>query len=393
LKPAPTPRPLVVLLGLLIALPALGTDVFVPALPVLTAALGAEVGAAQLTMTLYFIGLAAGQLLWGPLSDRYGRKPILMSGLAIMLAASLAAALAESLTAVIAARLAQGLGMSSGALIGRTIVRDLYTHEAAAKLLSSMSIVFSMVPIAAPLAGGVLADTAGWRSVFVALLITAAALAVAVLSLAETAPAARASANPARIMRTFGAILSDRRFLTPYSVFLCTQIAILAWVSNSSFTLISGLGVGPTAYGAMFTLVMCGQIAGAWFSSRLVLRLGIARMLRAGAALMLAGSASAAALAWSGVGHWAAVVAPFVMVLFGAALIVPNATAAAMAPFPGAAGAVAALIGTIGFTAGALISSALGAAFDGTARPMATAAALAGAGAFLLERITRHGKA
>jgi DHA1 family bicyclomycin/chloramphenicol resistance-like MFS transporter len=380
-----------VLLGLLIALPALGTDLFVPALPALTEALGAEVGAAQLTMTLYFIGLAAGQLLWGPLSDRYGRKPVLVSGLAVMLAASGAALLAESLAAVIAARLAQGLGMSSGALIGRTIVRDLYAHEQAAKLLASMTIVFSVVPIAAPLSGGVLADAVGWPAVFGALAAFAAALLVAVAFLRETAPAA----PPTRpgLLSSFGAILRDRRFLAPYSLLLCTQIGVLAWVSSSSFALISGLGVGPTAYGAMFTLVMSGQIVGAWVSSRLVLRLGIARMLRAGSALAFAGGAAAALLAWAGVVHWAALVAPFGLFLFGAALVVPNATAAAMAPFPAAAGAVSSLIGTIGFAAGALISAALGAAFDGSARPMATVAALAGAGAFLFDRLARRGKA
>jgi DHA1 family bicyclomycin/chloramphenicol resistance-like MFS transporter len=393
LKPPPTPLALVVLLGLLIALPALGTDVFVPALPALTHALGAQVGAAQLTVTLYFIGLAAGQLLWGPLSDRYGRKPILMSGLAIMLAASAAAALAESLAAVIVARLAQGLGMSSGALIGRTIARDLYAHEQAARLLSSMTVVFSVVPIAAPLTGGLLAAAAGWPAVFVAMAAIAVALLAAAAFLRETAPAQRAPANLGQILRTFGAILGDRRFLGPYSVFLCTQIGVLAWVSNSSFALISGLGVGPTAYGAMFTLVMSGQIVGAWVSSRLVLRLGIPRMLRAGAALMLAGGAAAAALAWIGLGHWLAVVAPFVLYLFGAALVVPNATAAAMAPFPASAGTASSVIGTIGFATGALISAALGAAFDGTARPMASVALAAGAFAFLFERALLRGKA
>jgi DHA1 family bicyclomycin/chloramphenicol resistance-like MFS transporter len=276
-------------------------------------------------------------------------------------------------------------------LIGRTIVRDLYAHEQAAKLLSSMAIVFSVIPIAAPLSGGLLADAAGWPAVFVMLAAVAAALLAAVLFLRETAPAAPAS-RPG-VLATFGAILRDRRFLAPYSVFLCTQIGVLAWVSNSSFALISGLGVGPTAYGAMFTLVMSGQIVGAWVSSRLVLRLGIARMLRAGSGLMLAGGAAAALLAWGGVGHWTAVVTPFVLFLFGAALVVPNATAAAMSPFPASAGAVSSLIGTIGFAIGALISAALGAAFDGSARPMATVAALAGAGAFLFERYTRSGKA
>jgi DHA1 family bicyclomycin/chloramphenicol resistance-like MFS transporter len=393
LTPSPTPVPLVVLLGLLIALPALGTDLFVPAMPALTQALKVPVDEAQLTMTLYFIGLAVGQLVWGPLSDRYGRKPIMVSGLGIMLAASIAAALMESLAAVVAARLAQGLGMSSGALIGRAIARDLYAHEQAARLLSSMSVVFSLVPIAAPLTGGLLVSVAGWPAVFAAMSAVAILLLAAVIPLRETAPAQRRPVNPQQIVRTFGAILGDRRFLGPYLPFLCAQIGVLAWVSNSAFPLISGLGVSATAYGAMFTLVMFGQILGAWMSSRFVMHLGIARLMRTGAALMLAAGAAAAALAWLGVGHWLAVVAPFVLYLFGAALVVPNATAAAMAPFPAAAGAASSLIGTIGFTSGAIISTALGAAFDGSARPMATVAALAGLGAFLFERALLRGKA
>ena len=380
------------LLGLLIALPALGTDLFVPALPALTQALGAEVGSAQFTMTLYLIGLAAGQLVCGPLSDRFGRKPVLLSGLSIMLAASIAAALVESLAAVIVARLAQGLGMSSGAAIGRTIVRDLYAHEQAARLLSSMSIVFSVVPIVAPFAGGLLVAGLGWPWVFAAMALTALALLAATAFLRETAPVERASTSPGGIVRTFGMILGDRRFLAPYSVFLCTQIGVFAWVTNSAFTLITGMGVGPTAYGAMFTMVMCGQILGAWMSTRLVMRLGIPRMLRTGAALVLAAGVAAALAAWLGLAHWLAVVAPFVLYLFGAALVVPNATAAAMAPFPTAAGATSSLIGTIGFTTGALISTALGAAFDGSARPMATVALAAGIGAFLFERKLLRGK-
>jgi DHA1 family bicyclomycin/chloramphenicol resistance-like MFS transporter len=391
LKPSPTPLPLVVLLGLLIALPALGTDLFVPALPALADALGVPASTAQLTLTLYFVGLAAGQLLWGPLSDRYGRKPILIGGLAIMLVASGAAASAESLAAVVVARLAQGFGMASGALIGRTIARDLYAQEEAARLLSSMAVVFSVVPIAAPLVGGVVADAAGWPPVFWAMAGVALALLAATSLLRETAPAER-NVRP-RVFSTFRAILRDRRFLAPYSVLLCSQVGILAWVTNSSFALISGLGVGATAYGAMFTLVMSGQIVGSWLSSRLVLRLGIPRMLRSGAALMFAGGAAAAGLAWSGVGHWAAVVAPFVLFLFGAALVVPNATAAAMAPFPRSAGAASSLIGTIAFAMGALIGAALGAAFDGTARPLASVALAAGAAAYLCERMLLGGKA
>jgi len=384
---------LTVLLGVLMALPALGTDLFLPALPVLAQALAADVAAAQLTLTTYFLGLAMGQLLWGPLSDRFGRKPVLLAGLFLLLASSLAAAAVDSVGAVTAARLVQGLATSSGAVIVRSIVRDLYAHEQAARLLASITIVFSIVPIAAPLGGALLVGSGGWQAVFWCLALAAALLIAATgAGLRETAPGERRSAHPADIARTFRTILAERRFVAPFLLILCAQIGILAWVSNSAFTLVSGLGVSVGAYSVMFAAVMLGQISGAWCSSRLVLRLGIVTLLRSGAALMLAGGLAAAALAWGGVAHWAAVVAPFFAFLLGSALTVPNATASALSPFPKAAGSASSLIGAIAFTAGAAISAGLGAAFDGSARPMATVAALAGVAAFLFERFLVRGK-
>jgi DHA1 family bicyclomycin/chloramphenicol resistance-like MFS transporter len=378
---------LTVLLGVLVALPALGTDLYVAAMPVLAQALAADVGAAQFTLTTYFIGLAAGMLLWGPLSDRYGRKPVLCAGLATMFAASIAAALVDSVAGVSGARLVQGLAMSSGAVIARTVVRDLHAHEQAARLLASMTLVFSVVPIAAPLAGAAIAGAAGWRAIFWVFTAVAATLALAVsVGLRETAPAARRSAHPADIARTFAAILAERRFLAPFTLVLCSHLGILAWVSSSAFVLVSGLGVSTFGYGFAFAAVMLGQIAGAWASSRLVLRVGIARLISTGAALMLAGGGAGAALAWGGVAHWAAVVVPFLVFLFGTALIVPNATAAALTPFPGSAGTASSLIGAVGFTVGAILSATLGLAFDGTARPLTTVAAVAGVAAFILDR-------
>jgi DHA1 family bicyclomycin/chloramphenicol resistance-like MFS transporter len=150
--------------------------------------------------------------------------------------------------------------------------------------------------------------------------------------------------------------------------------------------LVRGFGVSTTGYGFAFAGVMLGQISGAWVCSRLVVRVGIPRLLRIGAVLMLAAGTTAAALAWVGAGAWPAVVAPFLVFLFGTALIVPNATAAALSPFPGSAGAAASVIGATGFTVGALVSAGLGYAFDGTARPMATLAAIAGLLAFLVNR-------
>lgn len=383
----------VLLLSALIALPALGTDLYAPAVPQLTDAFGAPVSAGQFTLTAFFIGIAAGQLAWGPLSDRYGRKPVLAVGLTLMLLSSLAAAAATSVAEVSAARIAQGLGMSSGSLIGRTIVRDLYAHEQAARLLARMTLVFSLVPLCAPMIGGVLSEAAGWRVIFAAMAGAAAALLACLFLLAETAPRERRSLRPAAIFGTFAAILGDARFRAPFLLILCAHAGVLAWVSSSAFALVRGLGVSASAYGFMFGAVMLGQICGAWAASRLVMRLGIPRLLRLGARLMLAAGAAAAVLAWSGVAHWSAVVLPYMGFLFATAIVFPNAMAAALSPFPASAGSAASLIGAIGFAAGALISSALAAAFDGTARPLATVALAAGVGAYAFERLLRAGKA
>jgi DHA1 family bicyclomycin/chloramphenicol resistance-like MFS transporter len=301
-----------------------------------------------------------------------------------------AATRVDSVAAVAAARLAQGLAMASGAVMARTIVRDLHAHEQAARLLAAMTVVFSIVPVAAPLTGAAVAGAGGWRAIFWTFAAVAAALLVAVFAgLRETAPAARRSAHPADIARTFRVILADRRFLLPFALVLCCHLGILAWVSSSAFVLVRGLGISTPAYGLAFAGVMLGQITGAWACSRLVMGVGIPRLLRAGAALMLAGGAAAAALAWAGVAHWAAVVIPFLLFLFGSALIVPNATAAALSPFPAFAGSASSLIGAVGFTVGAVLSTVLGLLFDGSARPMATVAALAGLLAFSLDRWTR----
>jgi len=387
-----TSLPLTLLLGVLISLSALGTDLYVPALPSVALAFSAPASHAQATITTYFAGLAAGELLWGPLSERYGRKPVLLVALALMLGATATAAAAGSVAAIAAARLVQGVGMAGGVVLGRSIARDLHAHEQAARLLSRMMIVFSLVPIAAPIAGALLVSGRGWPAIFWTYSAIAVALFVTVAAgLRETATSLSAT-TPAQVARRFHEILGDRRFVAPFLLLLGSQMAIICWVSNSAFALVRE-GVSARAYGLMFAGVMLGQIAGAWTSSRLVLRLGIARLLRAGGRLALAGGGVAAALAWAGVEHWTATVVPFAVLLFGTALIIPNASALALSPFPHAAGAGSSLMGALGFACGALVSALLGAAFDGTPRPMASAAALAALGVFVCERMVLRGKA
>ncbi len=385
--PAPASAGLTLLLGLVIGLAALGMDLFLPAVPAIARAFDASPGAAQFCVTTYLLGLAGGQLLWGPVSDRYGRKPALLAGLALFLAASLAAATAQSLAAVAALRCAQGIAMSSGSVIARSVVRDLYAREHAAQLLGRMTVVFGLVPIFAPLAGAQ-ALAWGWQAVFwLYAAIAAALLAAVALALSETAPPERAPIAPGRVAASFARLLGDRRFVAPLATLLCALVGIVAFVSNSSLVMVQALGLSPAGFSFAFAAIMVGHLAGGFACSRLVHRLGMAGLLRAGAALALAAGGTLAALAFAGVTHWSAIVAPMLAYVIALAFIVPNATAAALTPFPAMAGAASSLLGVLPFALGALASAALGAAFDGSARPMAAAVALAGAGAFAAERL------
>lgn len=299
-------------------------DMFLPSVPVIALALGTDPGAAQFTVTTYLLGLAAGQLAWGPLSDRYGRKPVLIAGLTLFLAASAGGAAADSMPALVLLRFAQGFGMSSGPVISRSIVRDLYAREQAAHLLARMMAVFGVVPVAAPLIGGAAIALHGWTAVFWVLSAIAVALLAAVgLGLAETAPAARPSIAPARIAASYVALLGDSRFRSALATMLLAQMGIIAFVSSSALAMVQSLHLAPTEFSVLFAAVMLGQISGGIIGSRLVARLGLARMVR---------------------------------------------------------------LGALPFGLGALVSAVLAETFDGTTRPMAVAIALFGLAAYLTER-------
>ena len=379
---------LTILLGVLVGLSALGMDMFLPSVPAIARAFNVEPGSAQLAVTTYLLGLAAGQLAWGPLSDRIGRKPVLLAALAVFFAASAACAVADSLASVALLRFVQGAAMSGGPVIARSIVRDLAAHEAAAHLLGKMMVVFGFIPVLGPLVGAQLLSLAGWHGVFwfyagFALVL----VAIVSLGLPETAPAERPAISPARIAQRYGLLLRDRRFVAPLATALSAQMGILAFVATSSLVLVQALRVTPTVFSLLFALVMIGQMTGGILGSRLVLRLGIERMVRLGTRLVLAAGALLALLVYSSVAHWSAIVLPMLGYIFGCSLLVPNATAAALTPFPQMAGAASSLLGVLPFSLGALVSAVLGAAFDGTARPLALAIALAGAGVFASERL------
>jgi DHA1 family bicyclomycin/chloramphenicol resistance-like MFS transporter len=371
-------------------------DMFLPAVPVIAQAFGAEPGAAQHTVTTYLLGLAIGQLAWGPVSDRYGRKPVLLAGLCLFLVASACGAAADSVGSVVLLRFVQGIGMSSGPVVARSIVRDLYAREQAAHLLARMMAVFGVIPVVAPLIGGQATALGGWPALFWVFSAIALALLAAVgLGLRETAPAERPSIAPDRIAASYALLLGDARFRAALATMLLAQLGIIAFVSGSSLAMVKSFQLSPTTFSLLFAAIMLGQIVGGTLGSRLVVRAGIGRMVRLGASLALAGGLLLAALALAGAPHWSAVVLPMILYLFGCSLMLPSAAAAALSPFPHIAGAASSLMGALPFGAGAAVSAGLALAFDGTTRPMALAIALFGLLAFLSERFffrkTSHG--
>lgn len=379
--------PFTLLLGVLIALTALGMDMFLPSVPVIAREFGAEPGAAQLAVTTYLLGLAVGQLAWGPVSDRYGRKPVLLAGMALFLVSSVCSAAAGSVQELVLLRFAQGLGMSSGPVVARSIVRDLYAREQAAHLLARMMAVFGVIPVVAPLIGGQAIALSGWPAVFWVYTAMAIALLAAVgFGLGETAPAERPSIAPGRIAANYALLFGDSRFRAALATMVCAQMGVLAFVSSSALAMVQALHLSPTAFSVLFAVVMLGQIVGGVLGARLVSRLGSARLVRLGAALVAISGVLLAALALAGAPHWTAVVLPMVVYLFGCSFMIPNATAAALSPFPQMAGSASSLLGAIPFGLGALLSAGLAAAFDGSARPMALAIGLFGLLSFFSEK-------
>ncbi|RYY66423.1 MAG: Bcr/CflA family efflux MFS transporter, partial [Comamonadaceae bacterium] len=239
------PLRLVLVLGLLTALGPSGIDMYLPALPALASGLRVDTAAVQLSLMAFYLALGAGQLVAGPLSDVFGRRPPVLAGLALFVAASIGCALAPDLPTLIAFRLLQGLGACAGMVTPRAVVRDLYTGVPAARLMGLLSMIYAVSPILAPLVGSVAADVAGWRAVFW-VLAAAGVLALALVwrVLPDSRPAhARDPGGLARAVRGYGVLLRDRRFLAPAAVASLSLAGFFLYVANSAFVFTAHYGV------------------------------------------------------------------------------------------------------------------------------------------------------
>lgn len=374
-KPDPRSLPVAILLTGLVAFGPVSTDLYLPSLPDMTRAFGTTVSMVQLTLSVFTAGFAVAMLVYGPLSDRFGRRPVLIAGAVLYVLASLVCVAADSIEALLVGRFLQAVGACAGPVIGRAVVRDVYERQEAARMLSYMASAMALAPAVAPLLGGALHAAFGWRSNFVVLTLFGILLTVATWLLLRETNAHRdpLALRPARLAGNFAALLRSRLFMGHA---LCVALAfagLFSFISGSSFVIIDVLGLEPQHFGFAFMAVVIGYIAGAFGGGRFTGRLGIERMIALGSAVCALGGVTALVLAWSGVQTIVAVVAPIAVYFLGAALVLPNATAGAISPFPRMAGTASSLLGFLQMGAGALTGWLVGLLHDGTTRVMTTA--------------------
>ncbi len=268
---------LTALLAGLSAVGPLTTDMYLPSLPDIARHLDASTAQVQLTISAYLIGFAVGQIGYGPISDRHGRKPVLLGAIALYCAASLACALAPSIELLIAARFAQALGGSGGIVLARAMVRDLYSGSRAGRELSVIGAVMALAPVLAPVVGGLLQTGFGWRSVFFALAAAGAAGAGVVwLLLPETL--AQRAAEPVSVSsmaKSYGIVARNPAYLAYLGLAATSYAGLFAWISGASFVLQGLYGLSPFAFGFAFAFGSVGYMTGSTLSARLTHRFGL----------------------------------------------------------------------------------------------------------------------
>jgi DHA1 family bicyclomycin/chloramphenicol resistance-like MFS transporter len=360
-----------IILGGLSAFGPLSTDLYLPGLPALTQDLGASVSAGQLTLTACLFGIAAGQLLVGPVSDSLGRRGPLLAGLVGYVATSAGCALAPSIGALITLRFLQGFAGGVGVVIATAIVRDLYSGNAAARIFARRLLVTGVAPIVAPLIGGQLLRLTSWRGLFVFLVgIGLVLLLVGMLGVGETLPPERRRRGGlGDALRTFARLARERAFVAHGLIFSLAFAAGFAYIAASPFVLENIYGVSAQLFGVLFALNVASFIAVAQVSVRAVERFGPARLLRVGVvAAAVAGLWVLAVVAAHG---GLALLLPGLFVVFAAnGLVVPNAMALALAEQQQSAGSASALLGLGQFGFAALVAPLVGVAGSASALPM-----------------------
>ena len=387
------PRWLPLLLGFLIAVGPVSTDMYLPAFPAIEAALGGRAGTAQITLATWFAGLALGQITQGTLADRFGRRGPLMFGTALYTLASVGCAVAPNLATLAAMRFIAAFGGSAGMVIPRAIVRDLADGHAAARLMSRLMLVMGVAPILAPSLGGVVLGFAGWQAIFWITALYGALCCAAVWSaLPETLPPRmRIRLGPASLLARYRAVLGERSFLSHALILGGVSFSMFAYLGGSPDVFIARFHLTPAQYGALFGICAAGFIGTSQINPALLPRFGASRLMRAGTAVALAATLGLSALALAKFGVWQAFAALVWLNLATNGFTNPNATVGALSRHGAHAGSASALMGTLQYALGAASGLLVGVLADGTARPMALLMLLGAAVAVIADRCRPRG--
>jgi MFS transporter, DHA1 family, multidrug resistance protein len=356
-----TPASLLALLMVMAGIGPLALNILIPAVPGLVRTLKTDVETVQLTVSLFLFGLAAAQLALGPLSDRFGRRPVVLAGLTVMVAASALSIAATSIGALILARVTQALGASTGVVIGRAILRDLYERDRAAAMLGWVTTAMVVAPMIAPLIGGLLDTAFGWQSIFVFVtLASAAVLAWAWASLPETRPDHVTGGGLRHLWQDARALLTDKSFNGYVLVSAFGTASFFAFLGGAPHVAIGLMGLSSAEFGVWFILNGLGYMAGNFAAARFSQRHGVYVMIRAGLAFELLGAifALAGALMFTNVGPAGLFVPQFFLSL-GNGLLLPNAIAGAVSVRPQAAGTASGITGFTQMGLGALAAQAM----------------------------------
>jgi DHA1 family bicyclomycin/chloramphenicol resistance-like MFS transporter len=368
----------ILLLGSLTAFGAVTIDLYLPTLPAIARDYGTSAAAVQLTLSTFFVGMALGQLFFGPLSDRIGRRPTILIGCAVYVAASLFCALAPTIEALVVGRFFQALGCCAAMVTCRAIVRDRYDHRESARIFSLLMLVLAIAPLLAPTVGGWIAAAAGWHAVFYAFVAVGVAISAAVgLRLDESRSAATAQAARGQdVLSAYARLLGHKRLIGYLLVGAANGATLFSYIAASPDLVVNSWGFSESQFGLVFAAIAVGVV-------------GSSQVNR----LLLKHRSPDAILAWATLGAAAAGVALWLVALFDApvlvvlaavfvalssnGLIAANASAGALNVDPLRAGAISGLMGGINFGMGAAASALAAAMYDGTARPLAANVAVA----------------
>lgn len=376
--------PVLAILSTLLGFASISTDLYLPAMPAMGQALHASAGAIALTVSGYLIGFSLGQLFWGPIGDRYGRRIPVAIGLVLFIIGAAGCALSGNVWEMIFWRVVQALGACAGVVLARAMVRDLYEGHRAAQMLSTLMTVMAIAPLLGPIAGGQILLLASWRAIFWVLVGVGVLTLAAMLYLPETLPVERRNYEKlGNAAARYVMLLRQRRVIGYAGAAAFFYAGSFAYIAGTPFIYIDYYHVSPQAYGLLFGIGIIGIMITNMLNARLVMRFGGVRLLRAGTGVAALAGLVLAFDARTGWGGLAGIVVPIFIFASCMGFIVANSIAGALAAYPERAGAVSALAGALQYGAGVAGPAVAGAFADGTPWPMGWVMALSGLGCVL----------